>query len=169
MPKKKAGVLAIKEAKKPVPAVRELQPSWMQQVDSLLDTFRLIPWDPFRGFEWPTEYELPMRIPYVDVIDAGNEYVVKAEIPGLKKENVNIEVGMNELSLTAKSDVEKEDKGKTYLHRERAFSIFRRHIGFAESIETDKVSASMAEGILEIKLPKLQPRPERKTKKLKIQ
>ena len=169
MPKKKAGVLAIKEAKKPVPAVRELQPSWMQQVDSLLDTFRLIPWDPFRGFEWPTEYELPMRIPYVDVIDSGNEYVVKAELPGLKKENVNIEVGTNELSLTAKSDVEKEERGKTYLHRERAFSTFRRHIGFAESIETDKVSASMAEGILEIKLPKLQPRPERKTKKLKIQ
>ena len=166
MPKKKVGALAIKEAKKPVPAVRELQPSWMQQVDSLLDTFRLIPWDPFRGFEWPTEYELPMRIPYVDVIDAGNEYVVKAELPGLKKENVNIEVGMNELSLTAKSDVEKEDKGKTYLHRERAFSIFRRHIGFAESIETDKVSASMAEGILEIKLPKLEPKPETKRKKI---
>ncbi len=169
MPKKKEGTLTIKEAKKPVPAVTEPEPSWMQQVNSMLDTFRLIPWDPFRGFEWPTEYELPMRIPYVDVIDAGNEYIVKAELPGLKKENVNIEVGMNELSLTAKSDVEKEERGKAYLHRERAFSTFRRHIGFAESIETDKVSASIAEGILEIKLPKIQPRPEKKTKKLKIQ
>ena len=135
----------------------------------MLDAFRLIPWDPFRGFEWPTEYELPMRIPYVDVIDSGSEYVVKAELPGLKKENVEIEVGTNELSLTGKSDVEKEERGKTYLHRERAFSTFRRHIGFAESIETEKVSATMVEGILEIKLPKLEPRPEKKTKKLKIQ
>lgn len=169
MPKKKEGALAIKEAKKPVPAVTETEPSWMQQVNSMLDTFRLIPWDPFRGFEWPVEYELPIRTPYVDVIESANEYVVKAEIPGLKKENVNIEVGTNEIALTAKSDVEKEERGKTYLHRERAFSTFHRHIGFAESIEIEKVSASMADGILEIKLPKLQPRPEKKTKKLKIQ
>jgi HSP20 family protein len=87
----------------------------------------------------------------------------------LKKENVEIEVGTNALSLTAKSDVEKEEKGKTYLHRERTFSTFRRHIGFAESIDTEKVSASMTEGILETKLPKLELKPEKKSKKITIQ
>jgi HSP20 family protein len=170
---KKKGALAVKKAEKPVLAVREPQPRWIQEFNRLLDTFRGefggYLWDPFRGFEWPVEYELPMRIPYVDVIDADKEYVVKAELPGLKKENVEIEVGTNELSLTAKSDVETEEKGKTYVHRERAFSTFRRRVGFAEGIDTEKVSASMAEGILEIKLPKLEPRPEKKTKKLTIQ
>lgn len=121
---------------------------------------------PLGGFEWPIEYELPMRIPVVDVIDSGTEYVVKVELPGLKKENVQIEVGTNELSLTARSDVEKEERGKTYLHRERAFSTFRRRIGFGQSIDTEKVSANMADGILEIKLPKLKPKPEKKTKKI---
>jgi HSP20 family protein len=152
MSEKKKGTLAVRKAKKPVLAVREPQPSVIQEFNRLLDTFRSeLVWDPFRGFEWPIEYELPTRIPYVDVIDSGNEYVVKAELPGLKKENVEIEVGTNELSLTAKSDVEKEEeKGKTYLHRERAFSTFRRYIGFAESVDMEKVSASMAEGILEI-------------------
>ncbi len=96
------------------------------------EPFRLIPWDPFRGFEWPVEYELPTRVPYVDVIDSGNEYVVKAELPGLKKETLRIDVGTNELSLAAESDVEKEEKGKTYLHRERASSTFRSNMGFAE-------------------------------------
>jgi HSP20 family protein len=91
---------------------------------------------------------------------------VKAELPGLKKENVEIEVGTNEVSLTARSDVETEERGKTYLHRERAFSTFRRRIGFGESIDTEKVSASMAEGVLEIKLPKLEPKPKEKTKKI---
>jgi HSP20 family protein len=91
---------------------------------------------------------------------------VKAERPGLKKENVQIEVGTNEVSLTAKSEVETEERGKTYLHRERAFSMFRRRIGFGESIDTEKVSATMAEGILEIKLPKLEPKPEKKRKKI---
>jgi HSP20 family protein len=170
MPEKKKGTLAIKKAKKPVLAVRKPQPSVIRNFNDLLDTFRDefggYLWDPFRGFEWPVEYELPMRIPYVDVIDSGNEYVVKAELPGLKKENVQIEVAPNELSITARSDVEKEEKGKTYLHRERAFSTFRRRIGFGERIDTEKASANMAEGILEIKLPKLEPKPERKTKKI---
>jgi HSP20 family protein len=162
MPREKKGTLAVRKAEKPVPAVGEPQPSSIQE---LLDTI----WDPFRGFEWPVQYELPTRIPLVDVIDSGNEYIVKAELAGLKKENVEIEVGTNELSLTAKSEVEKEEKGKTYLHRERAFSTFRRYIGFAETIDTQKVSASMNEGILEIKLPKLELKPEKKRAKITIQ
>jgi len=164
MSKEKKGTLAVGKAKKSVPAAGEPQPSSIQEFNRLLDTI----WDPFRGFEWPVEYELPTRIPFVDVIDSGKEYVVKAELPGLKKENVDIEVGPNELSLTAKSDVEKEEKWKTYLHRERAFSTFRRYIGFAESIDTAKVSACMNEGILEIKLPKLAPKPEKERKKIAI-
>jgi len=167
MSKEKKGTLAVKKAKNPVPTVRESQPSQIQDFNRLLDTFRSqIVWDPFRGFEWPVEYELPTRIPYVDVIDAGKEYVVKAELPGLKKENVEIEVGTNELSLTAKSDVEREEKGQNYLHRERAFSTFRRYIGFAEAVDTGKVSANMVDGILEVKLPKLEPEPEKKRRKI---
>jgi HSP20 family protein len=168
MPKKKAGALAVQKAKKPALAVREPQTSWINSVNTMLDTFRLIPWDPFRGFEWPVEYELPTRIPYVDVIDSGAEYVVKAELPGLKKETLVIDVGTNELSVAADSDVEREEKGKTYLHRERAFSTFRRNIGFPESIDPEKVSANMAEGILEIRLPKLEPRREKKTRRLTL-
>jgi len=124
MSKKKKGTAAIKKEKQPVPvvkiekklvpAVKEPQPDPIQEFNRLLDTFRSeIVWDPFRGFEWPVEYKLPTRIPYVDIIDSGKEYVVKAELPGLKKENVEIEVGVNELSLTAKSEVEKEEKEKT--------------------------------------------------------
>ncbi len=176
MPQKKEVAMAVMKANKPAlaagekPALATKEPpsSWTHSVDKLLDTMTLIPWDPFRGFEWPIEYELPTRIPYVDVIDSDNEYVVKAELPGLKKETLNIQVGANELSLTAESNVEKEEKGKTYLHRERAFSTFRRNFGFAESIDTKKVSASMAEGILEIKLPKLERRSERKTRRVTL-
>jgi len=160
--------LAVQKAKKTGLAVREPKTSWTNSVNTLLDAFRLIPWDPFRGFEWPVEYELPTRIPYVDVIDSDTEYLVKAELPGLKKETLVIDVGSNELSLAADSDVEKEEKGKTYLHRERAFSTFRRNIGFPESIDTEKVSARMSEGILEVRLPKLESRPAKKTRRLTL-
>ncbi len=178
MSKKKAKAISTKKTtKKPTHAVakekralaaKEPQPSWIEEFNKLSEPFRLIPWDPFRGFEWPVEYELPTRVPYVDVIDSGNEYLVKAEVPGLKKETLKIDVGPNELSLTADSDVEKEEIGKTYLHRERAFSTFRRKIGFAESVDAEKVSASMSEGILAIRLPKLEPRAEKKTKTLTL-
>jgi HSP20 family protein len=166
MAEKKKKARAIKKEKKPVLAVREPQPSWIPVFNRLLEEFGGYMWDPFRGFEWPVEYELPTRVPYVDVVDSGTEYVVKAELPGLKKENVQIEVGTNEVSITARSEVEAEERGKTYLHRERAFSSFRRRIGFGESIDTEKVSASMAEGVLEIKLPKLEPKPKEKRKKI---
>ncbi len=168
MSKKKGVTKAIMKANKPALAAKEPPSSFTHSVDKMLDTMTLIPWDPFRGFEWPIEYELPTRIPYVDVIDSDNEYVVKAELPGLKKETLNIQVGTNELSLAAESNVETEEKGKTYLHRERAFSTFRRNIGFAESIDTGKVSASMAEGILEVKLPKLERKSERKTRRITL-
>jgi HSP20 family protein len=169
MSKEKKGALAVKKEKKPL-AVKEPRQDSIQDLNQLLDSLRSeIVWDPFRGFEWPAEYELPTRIPFVDVIDFGKEYVVKAELPGLKKENVEIEVGTNELSLTAKSDVESEEKGKNYLHRERAYSTFRRYIGFAEGIDTGKASATIIDGILEVKLPKLEPEPEKKKRKLKPQ
>jgi HSP20 family protein len=168
MSKKKETALAVKKPKKPELAVRKPQPSWIQDFNKMLEPLRLMPWDPFRGFEWPVEYELPTRIPYVDVIDSGNEYIVKAELPGIKKENVQMEVGANELVLDAKSDVVTEERGKTYLHRERAFSRFHRHVGFGESVDTEKSSASMVEGVLEVKLPKLGPRPEKRIKKLKL-
>jgi HSP20 family protein len=168
MSKKKGASKAVMKDNKPALAAKESPPILTHPVDKLLDAMTLIPWDPFRGFEWPTDYELPTRIPYVDVIDSDNEYVVKAELPGLKKETLNIQVGTNELSLAAESNVETEEKGKTYLHRERAFSTFRRNIGFAESIDTKKVSASMTEGILEIKLPKLERRSERKTRRITL-
>jgi HSP20 family molecular chaperone IbpA len=50
-------------------------------------------------------------------------------------------VGTNELALTAKSEVEQEEKGKTYLHRERAFSTFRRRMGFGENIDIEASSS----------------------------
>src|SRR5437867_11967813 len=122
MSKKKAKALSIKKTKKkPALAVKRPQPGWIEEFNKLSEPFRLIPWDPFRGFEWPVEYELATRVLYVDVIDSGNDYAVQAEVPGLKKHSLKIDVGRNELSLSAESDVEKEEKGNAYLHRERAF------------------------------------------------
>src|SRR5438128_11606021 len=122
MSKKKARALSIKKTKKkpthavtkrkPALAVREPQPSWIEEFNKLSEPFRLIPWDPFRGFEWPVEYELPTRVPYVDVIDSGSEHVVKAEVAGLKKQTLKIDVGQNELAQSAEYCGQTEDQVK---------------------------------------------------------
>jgi DNA-binding response OmpR family regulator len=108
------------------------------------------------------------RIPNVDVIDSDKDYLVKVELPGLKKENVEIVVGRNELSLIAKPNVE-EEKGKTYLQKEISRDVFRRYIGFAEGIDIEKVSANISEGMLEVKLTKLDRNPEKQRRKIAIQ
>ena len=87
---------------------------------------------------------------------------MKAELPGLKKENVEIEVGKNELSLTAKSEVEREEKGKNYLHRERAFSTFRRYIGLAEGVDTGKISLLWLMASSKLNFPNSSPSLKRK-------
>src|SRR2546429_3009769 len=96
MSKKKARALSIKKTKKkpthavtkrkPALAVREPQPSWIEEFNKLSEPFRLIPWDPFRGFEWLVDYELPTQVPYVTVIDSAKKNVVRAEVPGLRKQ-----------------------------------------------------------------------------------
>src|SRR5205823_14335384 len=80
--------LAVKE--KPALAVKGPPSSFSHSVDKLLDTMTLIPWDPFRGFEWAIEYELPSRVRWVDVIYSDYEYVVRAECPVLKKDSLNL-------------------------------------------------------------------------------
>src|SRR3989442_7753552 len=138
--RKKAVPRAVAKANKPALAVKAAPSSLTHPVDKLLEAMTLIPWDPFRGFQWPSEYELPTRIPYLDVIDSDNEYVVKAELPALKKETLNIQVGTNELSLAAEFNVETEEKVKTYLHMERDFSTFRRSIGFRKHRHRKSIS-----------------------------
>src|SRR5438874_13108261 len=114
MAKKKARARSIKMTrkkpahavtkKKPALAVREPQPSWIEEFNKLSEPFRLILWDPFRGFEWPVEYELQQRGPYVDVIGSGNEDVGWVEVPRLEQEALKIDVGPNELSMAAAYD-----------------------------------------------------------------
>ena len=67
-----------------------------------------------------------------------------------------------------KDKEEKEDKRKNYLHRERAYSSIQRFIAFPEEVEPSKVDGSMKEGVLELKVPKKEPKPEEKPRKVEL-
>jgi len=90
----------------------------------------------------------------IDVIDKGKEYVVKANLPGIDKKDVEIQLTENVLTIRGSYSQNREDKGERYLLQERSMDTFSRSIAFNEELLPDKVTAGFRDGILEINIPK---------------
>ena len=114
----------------------------------LNDRGRDRPW--FPGMMRPTH-----RVPMVDVREEGDLYVVSAELPGMTKEDVSIEVGDGALDITAKKDREMEEKGEGYLRRERGAMYFHRRLTLPDDVDAQTIEAKLADGVLEVRLPKV--------------
>ena len=111
---------------------------------------------------------LPVKYAPLDLIDEGDHYSIHAELPGFTRENVEVSINNDGLSIRAKKEVEKEDKKKNYLHRERAFSSFERSVSFPEEVDPSKAEGKMNNGVLELTVPKKEPKPETKTRKIEL-
>lgn len=90
----------------------------------------------------------------VDLKENDNEYIIEADLPGVKKEAVNIEYNNNYITISTKVDDSVEEKKDTYVRRERHFGEFNRSL-YIDNIVSDKIDASFSNGVLNIKLPKL--------------
>ncbi|MFH1663576.1 MAG: Hsp20/alpha crystallin family protein [archaeon] len=97
-----------------------------------------------------------IRSPLLDVKDTGNSLKVTAELPGIKKQDLDIDVTANQLTLKAKTDARKEEKNpkKGYYFRERKFNSFFRSIALPEEVVPNKSRAEFSNGVLELILPK---------------
>ena len=111
---------------------------------------------------------LPVRYAPVDFIDEGDHYSIHAELPGFTRENVEVNINNDSMSIRAKKETEKEEKKKNYLHRERAYSSFERSVSFPEEVDPEKAEGKMNNGVLELKIPKKEPKPEAKPRKLEL-
>ena len=92
--------------------------------------------------------------PLVDIVEDENEYLIKAELPEVRKEDLKVTVQDNVLTLTGDRSFEKEEKGKKYHRIERAYGSFARSFSLPEEADAQKVSAEFKEGVLHIRLPK---------------
>ena len=92
--------------------------------------------------------------PLVDISEDNNEYLVKAELPELKKEEVKVNVENGELTISGERKSEKEEKGKKFHRIERSYGSFLRSFTLPESVNGDKVSAEFKDGVLSVHLPK---------------
>ena len=123
-------------------------------------------------FPLATEIEqaaaLPIRYAPLDLIDNGDSYTVKAELPGFTKDMVDVQVNKDGVSISAECREEKEEKNPNYLHRERAYSAMQRYVAFPEEVVPAKADGAMKEGVLELKVPKKEPKPEEMPKKVEL-
>lgn len=97
-----------------------------------------------------------------DIEDKGKHYEVRAELPGIPKEKIDVRVSGNTLVIHAESEAETETKEKSYVRRERTYQGFHRSFELPENVLSDKVEARYQDGVLAVTVPKANPVSERK-------
>ncbi len=116
--------------------------------------------------KWGKLRELEEISPAVDMYDKKDEIVVKAEVPGIEKENINISVTDSTLTIKGETKKEEEVKEEDYYYSERSYGSFRRMLTLPVKVQGDKIKASFKNGVLEIHLPKAE---EAKPKEIKVE
>mgnify|MGYP001059219507 CR=1 FL=1 len=104
----------------------------------------------------------------VDLVDKGDTLVLRSEMPGLKKENINISVTENDISISGKVGRAKEEKAEDYYYSERAYSAWERTIPLPVKVKSEQVKAKYQDGVLEVTLPKTE-EAKRVRKEIKIE
>ena len=91
----------------------------------------------------------------VEIDEKDKEYCVKAELPGVKKEDLDIDIEKNRLTINAKKHEEHKEDSKGFRKSEFKYGEFSRTVYFPQEIDVEKTSAKLEHGILEIEAPKL--------------
>jgi len=138
----------------------------LNEMDRLLEEFRL-------EFENSPAVPRPfgaqaLRTPAVDLVDTGSDYRLMVEMPGIKREEVNIEIGEKDVQISAETKREEEGGEGGYIRRERRYSRIYRRIPLPDGVRTDGTSAEMKDGLLTIRLPKISPQ-EKRSRKIEVE
>ncbi|AKA71277.1 heat shock protein Hsp18 [Clostridium scatologenes] len=89
----------------------------------------------------------------VDLKEDENNYMIEADLPGIKKENIDINLNNNYLTISAKRQDDVEDKNGNYVRRERRYGEFKRSF-YIDNVDENAIDASFSDGVLKVILPK---------------
>jgi len=106
-------------------------------------------------FVFPGAMEKEFRVPAIDLKEEESRYVLTAELPGLTKEDVSIEVGDGVLEISASKESSKEESDEGYIRRERGSMHFERRMMLPEDVDSDAIEAKLNDGVLELVVPKV--------------
>ena len=107
-----------------------------------------------------------MWAPRVDIDETNNDYVVTADLPGMKREDIDVTIENGELRISGERKTEREEKEGTARVRERAYGSFVRTFNIGNNVDVEKIRANFKDGVLELTLPKAE---QKKPKKIKIE
>ena len=121
----------------------------------------------FEGIVGSTEGEkgISRLFPPADVIENKDSFIVRAELPGLKKEDIKVTLQNNVFIINGEKKKEQEEKNHTYHKVERSYGTFHRSFELPVSVNSDGIKAEFKDGILTVELPKIE---EAKPKEISI-
>lgn len=119
----------------------------------------------FEDFMRPSRFFAQAEAPALDAYHTPNEVVVKATLPGLKPEDITIDITGNTLTIKGEGKAEKEIKREDYLYQERRYGAFSRSVVLPGGLQPDKAEATMEDGVLTLLIPKAE---ELKPKTIKV-
>jgi HSP20 family protein len=120
--------------------------------------------DDFRGFNFPTFFKTdfePFRmelenvawVPQIEILQNNGQFMVRADLPGLTKDDVKVELTDDILTISGERKEEKEEKREGFYRSERSYGSFYRQIPLPEGVKTEKAAATFRNGVLEITMP----------------
>jgi len=109
--------------------------------------------------------EIEEVTPSIDVFEEGDDVVVKAELPGMSKENIDVKVTDDIVTISGEKKKEEKVEKKNYYRMERSYGSFTRSFRLPSEVQTGKATAKFKEGVLEIRIPKTE---EAKKKQKKV-
>ena len=130
---------------------------------------QLVRWEPFAGFSnvrsvfndlldenfgRDSQPSQSTWYPPVDILESKDSYLIRAELPGMKKEDIKVEVKDGTLTVSGERKSEKPAEGVEYRHVERVDAKFWRSFSLPETVKQDGIEATYKDGVLEIRVPK---------------
>ena len=151
---------------------KEIVPFWrsgFSELDKVFDNFK-------RDFEHafaPAFAAKPLHLfettTACDLVDEGDKFVVTADMPRIKKEEINLNVGDDYVDISAEHKESEEEKKKKYIRKEHSEISIHRRMSLPERVKSSEVKAKLNNGILTVEIPKEKPTPQPKTAKIKIE
>lgn len=146
---------------RPFSEMARMQREMEQMFDEFFDR-RLRPLWPERW--WPAR-RAGVSVPAVDLYEEKDEIVAKVELPGLGKEDIQVNITDNLLTIKGEKKKEEEIKEDDYYYAERSYGSFTRAVELPKAVQFEKAKACFKNGVLEIRLPKTE---EAKRKEIKV-
>ena len=126
---------------------------WERDMERMLGNFFSGRHSLFDDRSWPGS-SLGIREPSVDLYEEKDHIVVKAELPGMTKDDIQVSISDNVLTIKGEKKKEEEDRDKDYYRSERVYGAFMRSLPLPAEVNSEKVHAAFKNGVLEVRLPK---------------